>query len=251
MKSTIISVCEDLGATARARSEALAARGLFISGVMQQSYRLWLILLSTEFSEALKAAQDLATCKTPAEVAEVQAAWFQAMNARAISSLQGSLEIANFLIRNLQDDLTSFATPTLLATPSVTPRALPALTVPLALAAPVVIEVASAPVVIEVASAPVVIEVASAPAAGAPEPVEPPPVVAAPAIPEPVAIEVPPAPAASAPEPVEPPPVVAAPVIPEPVAPKPALKPASKAASAPAATRPGTSKRRGNRTNVE
>ena len=242
MKSTIISVCEDLGATARARSEALAARGLFISGVMQQSYRLWLILLSTEFSEALKAAQDLATCKTPAEVAEVQAAWFQAMNARAISSLQGSLEIANFLIRNLQDDLTSFATPTLLATPSVTPRALPALTVPLALAAPVVIEVASAPVVIEVASAP---------AAGAPEPVEPPPVVAAPAIPEPVAIEVPPAPAASAPEPVEPPPVVAAPVIPEPVAPKPALKPASKAASAPAATRPGTSKRRGNRTNVE
>jgi len=105
MHSNFFKFYEEMGATARAKNEALAARAAFVTGVMEQGYRLWLTLLTTEVSEAVKAAQDLSTCTNPNEVAEVQRAWFQASSARAITSLQGTIEIANFLVKNLQETM--------------------------------------------------------------------------------------------------------------------------------------------------
>ncbi|MEI6986362.1 MAG: phasin family protein [Rhodospirillaceae bacterium] len=105
MHTKLFSFYEEFGATARAKNEALATRAAFVTGVMEQSYRLWLTLLTTEVTEAVRAAQELSTCKTPSDVAEVQQAWLTASSTRAITSLQGTVEIANFLIKNLQDTL--------------------------------------------------------------------------------------------------------------------------------------------------
>ena len=181
MNSNIIGIYEDLGATARARTEAIAAQGLFVSGVMEQGYRLWMTLVSTEVTEAMRVAQELSSCKTPVEIAEIQTRWLQATSARAITSLQGTIEIANFLISNLQGGLAAVAPPTVSGAPKV-------LSAPRALVAPVV----AAPVVVAPAPAPVV----AAPVVAAPAPA---PVVAAPAV------------AAPAPAPVVAAPVVAAP----------------------------------------
>ena len=109
MYSNLFNFYQEFGATARAKNEALTARATFITGVMEQGYRLWLTLLTTEVTEAVRAAQELTACKTPGDVAEVQAAWFQASSARAITSLQGTVEIANFLIKNLQDSMVAVA----------------------------------------------------------------------------------------------------------------------------------------------
>ncbi|MEI7610445.1 MAG: phasin family protein, partial [Rhodospirillaceae bacterium] len=109
MHGHYFSFFEEMNATARAKNEALAARAAFVTGVMEQGYRLWLTLLTTEVTEAVKAAQDLSICKSPDEVVEVQRVWFQASSARAITSLQGTIEIANFLVKNLQDTMTSFS----------------------------------------------------------------------------------------------------------------------------------------------
>ena len=117
MHGNYFSFFEEMNATARAKNEALAARAMFVSGVMEQGYRLWLTLLTTEVTEAVKAAQDLSTCKSPEDVVEVQRVWFQASSARAITSLQGTIEIANFLVKNLQDTMTSFTPNTAAMTP--------------------------------------------------------------------------------------------------------------------------------------
>jgi len=146
MYSGLFSFYEEFGATARAKNEALAARAAFVSGVMEQSYRLWLTLLTTEVTEAVRAAQDLSVCKNPAEVAEVQRAWFQASSARAITSLQGTIEISNFLIRNLQDTMNAMPAgtaavtanpPPVVAAPVVAAPAVPA-PAPIAAAPPVI-----------------------------------------------------------------------------------------------------------------
>ena len=198
MHSSLFSFYEEFGATARAKNEALAARAAFVSGVMEQSYRLWLTLLTTEVTEAMHAAQDLSVCKNPAEVADVQRAWFQASSARAITSLQGTVEIANFLIRNLQDTVTALPTslvpsvgelaapapavtaplaPAQIAAPIPTPSLPPPATV---LAEPAVAEAVVAESV--VAEAVVAESVAVAPVAAGPVavPASPDPVVAAP-----------------------------------------------------------------------
>ncbi len=109
MHANYFSFFEEMNATARAKNEALAARAAFVTGVMEQGYRLWLTLLTTEVTEAVRAAQDLAICKSPEDVMQVQQAWFQASSARAVTSLQGTIEIANFLVKNLQDTMTTLA----------------------------------------------------------------------------------------------------------------------------------------------
>ena len=136
MYSSLFSFYEEFGATARAKNEALAARAAFVSGVMEQSYRLWLTLLTTEVTEAVRAAQELSTCKNPAEVADVQRAWFQTSSARAITSLQGTIEIANFLIRNLQDTMNSVPTG---LTPSIDSHPAPAMPTPVPVAVTVAV----------------------------------------------------------------------------------------------------------------
>ena len=105
MHANYFTYFEEMNATARAKNEALTARAAFVTGVMEQGYRLWLTLLTTEVTEAVKAAQDLSICKSPDDVMHVQQAWFQASSARAITSLQGTIEIANFLVKNLQDNM--------------------------------------------------------------------------------------------------------------------------------------------------
>ena len=109
MHANYFTYFEEMNATARAKNEALTARAAFVTGVMEQGYRLWLTLLTTEVTEAVKAAQDLSICKSPDDVMQVQQAWFQASSARAITSLQGTIEIANFLVKNLQDNMGSLA----------------------------------------------------------------------------------------------------------------------------------------------
>ncbi len=174
MQSNIIGIYEDLNATARAKSEAIAAQGVFVSGVMEQGYRLWLTLLSTEVNEAMRVAQEMSACKTPAEIIEIQALWLQATSARAITSLQGTIEIANFLISNLQTNVTAIATPPAVSTtPTVLPAppiALPSPTVP----APVAVVASVAPVSATPA-VPIVTEAAVAPAPTAPAPAAPAP----------------------------------------------------------------------------
>ncbi len=214
MNSNIIGIYEDLGATARARTEAIAAQGLFVSGVMEQGYRLWMTLVSTEVTEAMRVAQELSSCKTPVEIAEIQTRWLQATSARAITSLQGTIEIANFLISNLQGGLAAVAPPTVSGAPKV-------LSAPRALAAPVVAAPAPAPVVAApVVAAPAPAPVVAAPAVAAPAPAPvvaapavaaPAPVVAAPAVAAPAPVVAAPAVAAPAPAPVVAAPVVAAP----------------------------------------
>ena len=167
MNSNIIGIYEDLGATARARTEAIAAQGLFVSGVMEQGYRLWMTLVSTEVTEAMRVAQELTSCKTPVEVAEIQTRWLQATSARAITSLQGTIEIAHFLISNLQSGLASAVAP---PTVSVVPKVLSAPTP--VVAAPVDVAPAPTPVV----AAPVGVAPAPAPVVAAPVGVAPVPV---------------------------------------------------------------------------
>ena len=195
MNSNIIGIYEDLGATARARTEAIAAQGLFVSGVMEQGYRLWMTLVSTEVNEAMRVAQEFSSCKTPAEVAEIQTRWLQATSARAITSLQGTIEIANFLISNLQINVAAAVAP-----PTIT-GAQKGLRAPKALAAPT----AAAPKALAAPVAPT----AAALAAPLPVvPVAPPPVV-------PVAVVVPivvPAAAVVPPTVVSPPASPAAPI---------------------------------------
>ncbi len=200
MYSNLLDVYQNIGETTRAKTEAVAVRAAFLTGVMEQGYRLWLTLLSTEMNEAVRAAQDLAVCKTPVEVAEVQSAWLQASSARAITSLQGTIEITNFLIRNLQDSATSNAVapaakaaapaakPTLAIAPAPVvlaavapapvahPAAKPAAAVPLAPIAPTVSISAPAPAAV---AAPAPAPVAAAPVAPAPAPIAVAPVAAA------------------------------------------------------------------------
>ncbi|MEI6556899.1 MAG: phasin family protein [Rhodospirillaceae bacterium] len=132
MHGNYFSFFEELNATATAKNQALAARSMFVTGVMEQGYRLWLTLLTTEVTEAMRAAQDLTICKSPEEVVEVQRAWFQSSSARAITSLQGTIEIANFLVKNLQDTMAGYAPKDLPAAPyaalAAPPPKAPALT---------------------------------------------------------------------------------------------------------------------------
>jgi hypothetical protein len=191
--SNIFSFYEEIGATARAKNEALTARAMFVSGVMEQSYRLWLTLLTTEMTEAVHAAQELSSCTSPIEVAEVQRAWLHASSARAITSLQGTIEISNFLIKNIQETLTATAP---IGADLLSGRAKPkALTAPVAAAIAAPVQAALTAVTAAAAPLPVVPAIAAPVQAPAPEPV---PVVVA----EPVS--------APAPEPV--PVVVAEPV---------------------------------------
>lgn len=101
MYEKLFTLYTDMGSVASARSDALTARASFVSGVMQQTYQLWMALLTTEVTEAVKAAQELAACRTPGEVNDVQREWVTASFTRAITSLQGTVAIANLLIGEL------------------------------------------------------------------------------------------------------------------------------------------------------
>ncbi len=198
MHGNYFSFFEEMNATARAKNEALASRAIFVNGVMEQGYRLWLTLLTTEVTEAIKAAQDLTTCKSPEDVMQVQKAWFHASSARAVTSLQGTIEIANYLVKNLQDTMSSLAPDpaalspfAALAAPAPAPIPAPAPPpAPVAIAAPVI--EAPAIVAVPVVAAPVI----ATPAVPATAPVVVP--VPAPVVAAPVAVPVP-APVATAP----------------------------------------------------
>ncbi|MEI8393417.1 MAG: phasin family protein [Rhodospirillaceae bacterium] len=123
MYSNIFSIYEQVGATTRAKNETLMARAAFVTGVVEQGYRLWLTLLTTEIGEAVQAAKELSTCTSPNDVAELQRAYFTQASTRAITSLQGTIDIANFLVKNLQDNMAA-ATPGAITVPSVAPATL-------------------------------------------------------------------------------------------------------------------------------
>lgn len=189
MYEKLFTLYQDMGSVASARSEALSARASFVSGVMQQTYQLWLTLMTTEVTEAVKAAQELSACRTPAEVNDVQREWVAASFTRAITSLQGTVSIANLLIKELSTAMAlvqvaqpiNAAAASARAAVALPPPALPATTTPAPTTPAVVPVVKTAPVAVaSVAAAPADgvpadgVPVAVAPAAVAPNRAESP-----------------------------------------------------------------------------
>lgn len=123
MYSKFFEMFQDMSSASMAKTEALQARAVFVNGVLQQSYRLWLTLLTTEVTEAVRAARELSQCRSPADIAEVQRAWFMASSSRAVASLQGVVEIANFLIGDLNKAMATMGEP--LAQPTAAPAPAP------------------------------------------------------------------------------------------------------------------------------
>ncbi len=86
-----------VGALAKNNAETAAARSARIAGLVQDGARRWFDGVTASVGETARIVQDFGKARSPADIAELQRAWFQAASARATENVRTFVELSQKL----------------------------------------------------------------------------------------------------------------------------------------------------------